>query len=77
MSVLETATATMPDLAALKQKQHGAWSSGDYAVIGSTLQIVGENPPHHVRRRARPERHHDPDGFGLRPDRCGRLRGGR
>jgi SAM-dependent methyltransferase len=43
MSVLETATATMPDLAALKQKQHGAWSSGDYAVIGSTLQIVGEN----------------------------------
>ena len=26
----------------LKTKQHGAWSSGDYAVVGTTLQIVGE-----------------------------------
>jgi SAM-dependent methyltransferase len=26
----------------LKTRQHGAWSSGDYAVIGTTLQIVGE-----------------------------------
>ncbi|MCK1719409.1 class I SAM-dependent methyltransferase [Bradyrhizobium sp. 141] len=31
-----------PDLTALKQRQHGAWSSGDYAVVGTTLQIVGE-----------------------------------
>src|SRR5512132_3558826 len=31
-----------PDLAALKTKQQAAWSSGDYAVIGTTLQIVGE-----------------------------------
>jgi ubiquinone/menaquinone biosynthesis C-methylase UbiE len=30
------------DLKALKLRQHGAWSSGDYAVIGTTLQIVGE-----------------------------------
>lgn len=30
------------DLAAVKQRQHGAWSSGDYAVVGTTLQIVGE-----------------------------------
>ncbi|MDH2325660.1 class I SAM-dependent methyltransferase [Cereibacter sp. SYSU M97828] len=30
------------DLAALKAKQQGAWSSGNYAVIGTTLQIVGE-----------------------------------
>ena len=30
------------DLAAVKTRQQGAWSSGDYAVIGSTLQIVGE-----------------------------------
>jgi ubiquinone/menaquinone biosynthesis C-methylase UbiE len=30
------------DLAALKARQHGAWSSGDYAVVGTTLQIVGE-----------------------------------
>ncbi|WP_314946516.1 class I SAM-dependent methyltransferase [Bradyrhizobium cosmicum] len=33
---------TQPDLAAVKQRQHGAWSSGDYAVVGTTLQIVGE-----------------------------------
>jgi ubiquinone/menaquinone biosynthesis C-methylase UbiE len=30
------------DLQALKARQQGAWSSGDYAVIGTTLQIVGE-----------------------------------
>jgi SAM-dependent methyltransferase len=31
-----------PDLAALKARQQAAWSSGDYAIVGSTLQIVGE-----------------------------------
>jgi ubiquinone/menaquinone biosynthesis C-methylase UbiE len=30
------------NLKALKAKQQTAWSSGDYAVIGTTLQIVGE-----------------------------------
>src|SRR6201999_4145488 len=30
------------DLQALKAKQQAAWSSGDYAVVGTTLQIVGE-----------------------------------
>lgn len=30
------------DLHQLKSRQHTAWSSGDYAVIGTTLQIVGE-----------------------------------
>jgi SAM-dependent methyltransferase len=30
------------DLAALKSRQQGAWSAGNYAVIGTTLQIVGE-----------------------------------
>jgi len=30
------------DLAALKARQHGGWSPGDYAVGGTTLQIVGE-----------------------------------
>jgi ubiquinone/menaquinone biosynthesis C-methylase UbiE len=34
-------TAT-PDLAALKTRQQAAWSSGNYAVVGTTLQIVGE-----------------------------------
>jgi SAM-dependent methyltransferase len=31
-----------PDLAAVKQRQQAAWASGDFAVIGTTLQIVGE-----------------------------------
>ena len=31
-----------PDLAAIKARQQGIWSSGDYAVIGTTLQIMGE-----------------------------------
>ncbi len=31
------------DLAALKTRQRTAWASGDYAVIGTTLQIVGES----------------------------------
>lgn len=30
------------DLNAVKQRQQATWSSGDYAVIGTTLQIVGE-----------------------------------
>ena len=34
---------TSVDLNALKIKQQTAWASGDYAVIGTTLQIVGES----------------------------------
>jgi ubiquinone/menaquinone biosynthesis C-methylase UbiE len=30
------------DLEAVKSRQQAAWGSGDYAVIGTTLQIVGE-----------------------------------
>jgi ubiquinone/menaquinone biosynthesis C-methylase UbiE len=30
------------DFASLKKKQQATWSSGDFAVIGTTLQIVGE-----------------------------------
>ena len=30
------------DLTAVKTRQQTAWASGDYAVIGTTLQIVGE-----------------------------------
>jgi ubiquinone/menaquinone biosynthesis C-methylase UbiE len=33
---------TAPDLAAIKQRQQATWASGDFAVIGVTLQIVGE-----------------------------------
>ena len=31
------------DFAALKSRQQAAWGTGDYAVIGTTLQIVGES----------------------------------
>jgi SAM-dependent methyltransferase len=30
------------DLAAVKARQQSAWSTGNYAVVGTTLQIVGE-----------------------------------
>jgi ubiquinone/menaquinone biosynthesis C-methylase UbiE len=36
-----TAGATV-DLAAIKSRQQVAWGSGDYAIVGTTLQIVGE-----------------------------------
>jgi SAM-dependent methyltransferase len=45
-SDLITSPTTAPaplNLAALKLRQQGAWSSGDYAVVGTTLQIVGEH----------------------------------
>ena len=43
-----SAVASMPvpaatDLAALKTRQQAAWSTGNYAVVGTTLQIVGED----------------------------------
>jgi len=31
-----------PDLEAVKKRQQAAWSAGNYAVVGTTLQIVGE-----------------------------------
>jgi len=34
--------AAISDLSALKNRQQLAWCSGDYAVVGTTLQIVGE-----------------------------------
>lgn len=36
------ATPPTADLVALKGRQQASWSSGDYAVVGTTLQIVGE-----------------------------------
>lgn len=36
------APAPQPDYAAIKTRQQATWASGDYAVIGTTLQIVGE-----------------------------------
>ncbi|HQQ71705.1 MAG TPA: methyltransferase domain-containing protein [Alicycliphilus sp.] len=42
---MTTATVQTPsvDYAAIKQRQRAVWSSGDYAMIGTTLQIMGEN----------------------------------
>ena len=31
------------DFAAIKQRQQSTWASGDFAIIGTTLQIVGES----------------------------------
>jgi ubiquinone/menaquinone biosynthesis C-methylase UbiE len=42
MSAVPSSVST-PDLAAIKTRQQAVWSSGDYAAIGTTLQIVGEN----------------------------------
>ena len=36
-------TAPSPDLAAVKAKQQATWATGDYPLIGTTLQITGEN----------------------------------
>ena len=41
-----------PDLSAVKAKQQAAWSAGDYAIVGRTLQIVGENLCEAVNLRA-------------------------
>ncbi len=41
-AVLQTAPI-QPDLTAVKTRQQAAWSSGDYAIVGTTLQIVGED----------------------------------
>jgi ubiquinone/menaquinone biosynthesis C-methylase UbiE len=38
----QTAPAANPDLSALKTRQQAAWSSGNYGIVGTTLQIVGE-----------------------------------
>ena len=39
---VQTAMPTV-DLSTIKGRQQLAWSSGDYAIVGTTLQIVGEN----------------------------------
>jgi SAM-dependent methyltransferase len=36
-------TSAAPDYVAIKQRQQATWASGDFAIIGVTLQIVGES----------------------------------
>ena len=38
-----SAVAAAPDLAAIKSRQQATWASGDFRIIGTTLQIVGES----------------------------------
>ena len=43
MSAVISTSPPAIDLAAVKTRQQAAWSTGNYAVVGTTLQIVGEN----------------------------------
>src|SRR3979490_324310 len=43
MSAVNSAISPAIDLGAVKSRQQAAWSAGNYAVVGTTLQIVGEN----------------------------------
>jgi 2-polyprenyl-3-methyl-5-hydroxy-6-metoxy-1,4-benzoquinol methylase len=38
----QTAATETPDLKAVKQRQQATWAAGDYAAVGTTIQIVGE-----------------------------------
>jgi 16S rRNA C967 or C1407 C5-methylase (RsmB/RsmF family) len=42
-SMQTPAVPAAPDYATIKQRQQSTWASGDFAVIGTTLQIVGES----------------------------------
>ena len=37
------APSVAPDYAAIKSRQQATWASGDFGIIGTTLQIVGES----------------------------------
>jgi ubiquinone/menaquinone biosynthesis C-methylase UbiE len=41
-TTLKNTWTVVPDLRPVKTRQQAAWSTGNYAVIGTTLQIVGE-----------------------------------
>jgi SAM-dependent methyltransferase len=42
MSLVIDHCVTTPEFDAIKQRQQATWASGDFSVIGTTLQIVGE-----------------------------------
>jgi ubiquinone/menaquinone biosynthesis C-methylase UbiE len=43
MSAVIATSSPAADFTAVKSRQQAAWSAGNYAVVGTTLQIVGEN----------------------------------
>jgi SAM-dependent methyltransferase len=51
-SIATVRKAPLPDFVGIKQKQQATWASGDFAVIGTTLQIVGELLAEAVDQRA-------------------------
>jgi ubiquinone/menaquinone biosynthesis C-methylase UbiE len=42
LTPVASAPAAAPDLAAIKTRQQATWASGDFGIIGTTLQVVGE-----------------------------------
>lgn len=42
MNMTPSSTTPSPDLATIKARQKAAWATGDFSVVGMTLQIVGE-----------------------------------
>ena len=51
-TTLISRTSLAPVLSPLKQRQQAVWASGDFAVVGTTLQIVGETLAEAVDVRA-------------------------
>ena len=51
-AVAHDTPARQSDLTAIKTRQQATWGSGDYALIGTTLQIVGESLAEAVDVRA-------------------------
>jgi SAM-dependent methyltransferase len=49
---LQQLATPKPDFVAIKRRQQATWASGDFAVIGTTLQIVGETLAEAVDIRA-------------------------
>jgi len=47
-----SATPAIGDFTAIKRRQQATWASGDFAIIGTTLQIVGESLAEAVDVRA-------------------------
>ncbi len=43
MTLITEPTVAAPNFTAIKQRQQSTWASGDFAVVGTTLQIVGES----------------------------------
>jgi ubiquinone/menaquinone biosynthesis C-methylase UbiE len=54
INALQHSVTNLPpaDFGAIKQRQQATWASGDFAIIGTTLQIVGETLAEAVNVRA-------------------------